>query len=985
VEPDSHFFHQLQYADAGRPGLALKHFLIIPLVLFFSCTGLYCRAQQINIRTYSIKDGLVNNDILNIHQDSRGFIWLCTRGGLSRYDGIRFTNYTTDNGLTNDMINDIVEIAPQKFIVAQNLDGPRLLDNGHIGPLARNSNVTLNKFYNVGNNRLLAATDQHGMVEWKEGDFYPINAGYTKNIDEMTMLNDSLWVIVQNDISVQVMTNRLQPYSALNLTNATAIHTDSHHRTWLGTTTGLKLLAPRQQRNKPVEFIPLPPAFDLPVLRKTWITGFVEDSQGNYWIATTGGGVVRIRANGKSSIYTETDGLPTSFISCIWEDRQKNIWAGTPLGLAKFSIGNEVEVFTPKHGLSMAGSGYMLPMSANSIRIFDCQNITELNLLTDSFTRISSKDSFNYLPYKVDREEILVVSKEGNRLYKGNRDKPESVKWPAIDLSCIARIDKENFAGALLNELFVISNGKPRKELTLPPGVIINFMMPDKKGTLWVATLDNGLYKIKWRHTKDNITMELEDSLNRELPDLHTRWLFCDKEKEMWIGTRYKGVIRLLGPDNGKYEMQCYGTDQGLSSNYVHTINRDRKGNIWIGTSQGLDKLVASHDRYRIFNFGKINNIYASIQRIWLLENDYLVTEGQILVYARDLQQDTLPPPPVYITKVSIGPIAHDMAIGDQATRLSYRQPQIYFEFCAPQFVSEEWNEYSYRLLGGNDTSWIRAASSRSVYFASLKPGNYTFEVKVLGFNGEWGQPARHHFIVATPFWQESWFILLIIVGIAIIIYALYRYRIRQLLRFQRVRNRIAADLHDEIGSNLTNISILSSLGKRNISRPQQATEFLQRISEEVASSSQSLDDIIWSVNTSHDTLEETVARMRLYAAELFDGAGIGYELQLDPSFEATKLIMEQRRDIYMIYKELINNILKHAKAKGVLIRVAIMNHQLVLYVKDDGIGFEPGKVSHRHGLEGIKARVKRWAGKIQVDTAVNKGTALQITLPLVS
>lgn len=90
-------------------------FLLIMLATFSQvCYGPFSRAQQINIRNYGIEDGLVNNDILNIYQDQQGFIWLCTRGGLSRYDGTRFTNYTTDNGLTNDMINDIVEIELQK-------------------------------------------------------------------------------------------------------------------------------------------------------------------------------------------------------------------------------------------------------------------------------------------------------------------------------------------------------------------------------------------------------------------------------------------------------------------------------------------------------------------------------------------------------------------------------------------------------------------------------------------------------------------------------------------------------------------------------------------------------------------------------------------------------------------------------------------------------------------------------------------------------
>jgi signal transduction histidine kinase len=223
----------------------------------------------------------------------------------------------------------------------------------------------------------------------------------------------------------------------------------------------------------------------------------------------------------------------------------------------------------------------------------------------------------------------------------------------------------------------------------------------------------------------------------------------------------------------------------------------------------------------------------------------------------------------------------------------------------------------------------------------------------------------------------------LIIAAIGVLVYALYRYRVQQIIRLQKVRNRIATDLHDEIGSNLTNISILSNLSERNILQPQKATDFLQRISQEVASSSQALDDIIWSVNTNHDTLEETVARMRRYAAELFDAANISYDLGLDPAFEERKLVMEQRRDVYLLYKEAVNNISKHACARQVSIQIAIEHSQLLLNIKDDGKGFDTTKEFNRHGLQGMKERVKRWKGKIIIQSAIDKGTSIEIRLPV--
>jgi two-component sensor histidine kinase len=347
------------------------------------------------------------------------------------------------------------------------------------------------------------------------------------------------------------------------------------------------------------------------------------------------------------------------------------------------------------------------------------------------------------------------------------------------------------------------------------------------------------------------------------------------------------------------------------------------------------------------------------------------------------MRQDTIPAPPVYITNVSFSPSDTSSILYDSKVSLPYGKAQIYFEFSSPQFINEDFTQYSYRLHGGNDTSWNISGKSHSVYFANLRPGNYSFEVRAIGFNGQWGKPAVYNFIVNTPFWQKAWFIVLIIAVIGLLVYTFYRYRLQQFIRLQKVRNRIATDLHDEIGSNLTNISILTNLGKKNLSEPAKANDFLKRISEEVSSSSQALDDIIWSVNSSHDTMEQTVARMRRYAAELFDAANIRYELQLDPVFEEKKLDMEQRRDIYLLFKESVNNISKHAGAREVSIQLAIVHNHLLLQVKDDGKGFDTMKEFNRHGLKGMKERVNKWKGKITVESAEQKGTVIEIRLPL--
>ncbi|MBC7829662.1 MAG: hypothetical protein H7122_18105 [Chitinophagaceae bacterium] len=956
-------------------------FLPAILTLFLQCCNyLISHSQQINIYKYSIQDGLVNNDVLKIYQDSQGFIWICTRGGLSRYDGTRFTNYTTENGLTNDMINDIHEVAPQEFIIAQNLNGPRMFKGGRITPFSDENKVIINNFYRTGNNRLLVATDYDGILEVKGNGFQQINPASRGQANQVTIVNDSLWLVQEDQSSIQLMTPLLVPFSLKTQAFSSCAYTDSRHNTWVGTSYGLMLLAPQQYRNQRIQFLPLPSGFDLPLLRENFILDIMEDSQKNFWICTSAG-LVLIRPNGKSTVFTEFHGLPASMITCISEDRQNNLWVGSPLGLAKFSLRNEVKIYSHKDGFSAYGAAFVLPITPNATRLFGINGISEFDFTTEKLSERLFKDSSIHRLYRLGKDEIALLNNHKASFYKRNNTSEEIVKFPSRYYGSVKRLGPEKFIASYDNILFSISQGVIQDTTYFSSISHIPCLEFYNKNTLLLGTFNTGIYKINL----DGHSMQISDSITDILPDKHIRALFSDKENEIWIGTRYKGVIRLVEFGKGRYQIQQFGTLQGLSANFVKTINRDKIGNIWVGTMQGLDKLVPQGDGFHVFNFGKLNKIYSQILDIDFLPDNYLLAAGYpYFIYARDMQLDTLPPQVAFLTKVQTEFRTNSFPQEAHQTRLPYDKARIDFEFSVPQFINEEFIQTSYRLLGKSDTAWIHAAKSRSVSFANLKPGKYIFEVRALGFNGRWGPIASHHFIVVPPFWQEAWFVILIGLLIALGVYMLYLYRIRQLMRLQKVRNHIAADLHDEIGSNLTNISILSTLSKKNILKPQEATEFLQRISEEVSSSSQALDDIIWSVNTNHDTLDETVSRMRRYAAELFDAANIQYELQLDVKFEEQKLIMEQRRDVYLLYKESVNNILKHAEAKHVTIKISIEHQMLILDITDDGKGFTMTNESGRHGLQGMRARVDKWKGKIQIASAKNKGTSIHCRLPLV-
>jgi signal transduction histidine kinase len=318
-----------------------------------------------------------------------------------------------------------------------------------------------------------------------------------------------------------------------------------------------------------------------------------------------------------------------------------------------------------------------------------------------------------------------------------------------------------------------------------------------------------------------------------------------------------------------------------------------------------------------------------------------------------------------------------------KSLRLSHKSNSLAFNFTALDFVSANKLSYYFQLTG-HDKDWINAGNRNYASYTNLPPGEYVFKVKASnGISNSKDPITTLQIIIDPPFWGTWWFVLLSLLTTSAILYALYRYRINQLIALQKVRNRIATDLHDDIGSTLTNISILSELSRKNMQDPEQTKSFLNRISEEVYFSNQALDDIVWSINTSNDTLEQTVARMRRYAAEMFDGANISYALHLDEQFEDHKLNMDQRRDCFLLFKEAINNIYKHAQAKNVFIKIWIDRNVLYMEIRDDGKGFDTSVTTTRNGLKNMHNRIKKWKGSINIKSTEGEGTCTALRFPL--
>ncbi|OSZ73574.1 hypothetical protein CAP36_16275 [Chitinophagaceae bacterium IBVUCB2] len=957
-----------------RSAILLILIVILPRMLF---------SQQPIIISYSVQDGMVSNNVRRIFQDSRGFIWIGTWEGISHYNGHKFTNYSTLNGLSHSLVNDFFEVNGKVFATFNN-GSIDCIDNGRVTKFSKIADEPAELLKLSANNYIIPTTQ--GVFKYYGGKIVKPNQEKPDlRIEYMLQVNDSLFLGVIPGVAHQlvVLKKDFKIVATFPIANEVvrSLYKDSKNRIWFCTESGIRLINLDQQKLS-CEII-IPPVTLLPAWSGNTCIYFIkEDDKGWLWMGSAKG-LAHIAPNGNYNLYTEKDGLPSNMVASIFIDKEKNIWLGTANGLAKIVSRTGIATITPDDVGVLNNAKMIMPVGKDRVLIAGSTNPKLYQ------PQIGKREDISFIG---ERPTFLIPGSNpvvfGSRTSIGYYD---SLNKKIIPFSTpyFVMTDQGTCVDGKGNAFFGIHGGigvvsKKSAMINNSLGHRVTSLTIDKNGSLWAGTWFDGLYRITYSFIGDSLHFETKD-LSHLLPDKCIRSLFTDKEGNVWVGTRYRGAFRLTSNANDVYTVSSFDQQQGLSSNFIKCFAETSNGDIWVGTFYGLNKLVKKKNHFKVFNFSRVANFFHEIfQIVNAGDNEWWCLTSNKIVKLRDENLENVSPSKADITLIKLGNQQDRINIynTDTVISLKYFQNHASFEFSSPGFINEKQNQFSYRLLGTIDTMWSIPSNGHDVSYASLQPGDYKFEVRTIGWDGEAGETASFNFGIRPPFWKTWWFISLVIAVVGVLLYMIYRYRIRQLQRIQHVRNRIATDLHDDIGSTLTNISILTELSKRNGNNPEKSEAYLDRIREEIDASGQALDDIIWSVNTKNDTLQETAARMRRYAAELFDACNIRYELKMDPHIAEKKIMMEQRRDLFLIFKESVNNIQKHAAASSVSISLFIEKDNLKLLISDDGKGFDPTQLTHRNGISNIKNRVSRWKGTITIQSGNGQGTTIDVRLP---
>jgi signal transduction histidine kinase len=426
----------------------------------------------------------------------------------------------------------------------------------------------------------------------------------------------------------------------------------------------------------------------------------------------------------------------------------------------------------------------------------------------------------------------------------------------------------------------------------------------------------------------------------------------------------------------------------------VASVAVDSSGNVWYLTSAHLVKYQPSTGKFTLFGEEDGLNINA-LQTIRTFDGTqfFLAEAKRLLQFTPANWQRTIDPPQVFIHAVQISDSLVQFSSPVKDLHLRYNQNKIYFEFDGVNYTKPEQNQYAYQLTGV-DKNWI-FTNKNFVSYANLSPDNYEFHVKAANYAGIWSKEYVITISISPPYWETWWFIALSVIAIGSLFVLVIRYisqrnlreRILRLEKEQAVekeRNRIARDMHDDLGSGLTKIAILSEVAKAQLKEKETASTQLESISYSSRELVDNLQNIIWVLNPKNDSLENLAAYIREYALKFFEATDVVMHFIYPQIIPAIKLSEEQRRNIFLVVKETLNNSAKHSCCRNISIELTIQKNEFEIIIGDDGKGFDSSSVrKFGNGLNNMKQRMEQINGSYEIQSGCHKGTTTKLVIPI--
>ncbi|MBI3683161.1 MAG: hypothetical protein HY235_22545 [Acidobacteria bacterium] len=968
--------------------------------------------EQLPMVVFTARDGLPAATTARIMADSKGFVWFPYSEGLARFDGNGFRVFTQADGLPASSVSDLIERRDGTYWVAAHehlclfdplpsrkrfqCESPKLgviqtllEDKGTlwcgtdlglwrragsgkswesvraIEPSAPKRSIAVGRLLKDTRGDVWAAT-YSGLYRFRQDG----------RVDRWTqaqgLVYDSITTVVETPGAIWAGTQtELLRFHVDPLTGEARI-ADRYDRSrglpsgyaadvcswkgavWAATFQGLA----RQLPSGRWQAVELDPG-----LRGLPLETLTADALGNLWLGTDGGGAARISGSGFSS-FSERDGLAIRKVWAVFEDRKGDLMAVTKdedqYFLNRFD-GSRFHAIRPNSPF-----GSMFGWSWSQIAV---------HAKSGDWWLATGSGLLRY-PNHLQAAPILQGPEAGIRRGNVTRifEDSRGALWAtiyAVSNHGLYRRDPETGRFKSFDE----SHGLPSLHQR---GNYPSAFAEDRSGQVWIGMYEGGL--VRFRNGSFQQIPAASGS-----PDQGVRALLVDRQGRLWIASRRRGLLRVDDPTAASPVFSSYTKSSGLSSNTVLALAEDLSGRIYAAGGSGVDRLDprALSGPARVRNFTTADGLLPGELRVAFRDrHGALWFGGDQGLYRIEPREDRTDPPAVLVHSIRVNGENRSVSdLGDaEPPRLSLspseRQLQVDFGGFRHDLVYQT-------LLSGVDKGWTPPSSSRSVHYLSLAPGSYELLIRAVTPEGSTSsRPARVRFRIAAPVWQRWWFLLAAAAMLAGLTYASHRLVLERRLAVERTRARIATDLHDDIGSSLARISVLSDVLRSRLNPNPESSLVIDQIATSARGVLDSINDIVWSIDPRQDALSDVIARIRHFASDVLDAKSIQWTFDTPSGAGRLNLSLEQRRHLLLIFKEAIHNIVRHSGCRRAGFRIHLEEGDLRARIWDDGSGI-PAEHTSGRGLDNMRHRAAQLGGELQVVPAPEGGTELSLRFPL--
>jgi ligand-binding sensor domain-containing protein/signal transduction histidine kinase len=970
------------------------------------------------VDAWSTEQGLPGSVVFSVIQTRDGYLWLGTQHGLVRFDGIHPTVFDERNmpGLSNDQIDYLFQDSRTNLWIGTDAGGVALACGGtitnfplgHGGPEGRLVSVCEDTsgavwFYTADAH---LARFQNGKMETLDFNFK------SPAVCRMMVAEKSgpLW-IGEDWLDQEQNVSFLFSFRPGNFSPpAFAIEQQTPVQRFdyllAGQSGGTwRLIDGQVQKWGPTQ------------IEKNWgpypwgnafIKDACEDKNGNLIVGTLGAGVFWYEPDGKYRQISTAQGLSSPYVLSLCLDQQGNLWVGTDgggLDRIKRKIFNSPTGLHPWDAQSVAGDahgGLWVAFNAHGMTYWQTNS-------SQDFGVSRHQSTWTVL---VDHQQHVWAGTRDEGLFRLETNQFQFVPGAEILGPQISALfeDRDGQLWAGTPGGLGLWNGKTWKTYTRHDGLsgnVVSAIAEDAAGNLWIGTRDGGLNCFK-----DGRFVCYSESENG-LPGNDVSCLYVDDDDSVWVGTFGHGLARF---HQGQWTR--YSRRDGLVSNSISYLIGDDEGDLWIGSNLGLMRVpkkflggaspeAVAFAACRVY--GEADGLptrecssgsqpaacRTRDGRLW-----FPTTKGLAYVNPAELNPN-LQPPSVMIESVLVDGQEQKTdrlaSTWQQNAVIPPGHDRLEIHYTGLNFSAPNEVRFKYRLEG-HESAWTEAGDTRVAFYNKLPPGDYRFHVEACNEDGVWNETGSVLTVTVQPqFWQTGGFRTVVILVFLGLVAAVVRYlstqklqRQLQVLKQQEVlekeRSRIARDLHDQLGANLTQVALLGELAAADKHSPEEVGAHAQQISQTARDTTHSLDEIVWAVNPSNDTLDGLITYACKYAQEYLTVAGLRYRAEVPPQLPAAVIPPEVRHNVFLAFKEAVNNVVKHAQATEARVRLRLQPGHFILEIEDDGRGLpqpDAGATRTRNGLRNMRKRMEDIHGTFSVSGGAKGGTLVQLVVPI--